>query len=387
MTALPIAYPVRNLLARRASTALTMGGIALVVFTFVAVFAMADGIRATFARAGSDRNVLFLRHGATSETASSVGRDLVMPVRTLPGIARTPDGRELVSPEIVVQVLMKRPDGHRVNVALRGITPAAFDVRDGIAMVGGRRLRPGTNEVIVGETLARSFRGLMPGGSFRIGRLPVTVCGVMQARGSSLESEIWIDVDRLVVEYRRDTYSTLLVRLSDPALVPEFTRRHSGDARIKLQAVSELDYYAGLESGAEEVRWLGLLMAFFMACGAVFGAMNTMYQAVAGRTRELATLRALGFSRGSVLGAILLEALVLCACGGALGCLLASPLAGWEMRAVNVKSLTEVGYRLEIGRTLLAQGFLLSLVLGVAGGVLPAWQATRVRVVDALREV
>ena len=364
-----------------------MLGIALVVFTFVAVMAMADGISGSFTRAGSERNVILLRHGASSETASMVGRDLLAPVRVLPGVAMGADGRALVSPETLVQCLMKRPDGTRVNIALRGVSPVAYDLRDRLVVTAGRRPRPGTDEVLVGAAVARGYRGLQLGDRFPIGRMVVQVVGHMEAAGSSLESECWVDQDRLAVEYRREGYSALRVRLTAPAAVAGFVRAVSGDPRIQLQAVSERDYYSGLESGADEIRWLGLLMALFMGCGAVVGAMNTMYQAVAGRTRELATLRALGYSRAAVLWAILLEALWLCGVGGVVGCLLALPLAGWELRTVNVKSLTEIGYRLTIGGDLLVEGWLLSLVLGVVGGVLPAWQSTRIRLVDALREV
>jgi putative ABC transport system permease protein len=383
---LPAIYPLRNIVERRTSTFFTTAGIALVVFTFVAVMAMADGIRGSFARAGSDRNVLLMRHGATAETASVVARDLIGPVRALDGIA-SEGGRELVSPEILVQCLMKRPDGTRLNIALRGITPIAYQLRDHLRLVAGRKPHPGTDEVLVGRSLARTYKGLEVGQRFKIGRLAVTIVGWMEADGSALESEIWIDQDRVAVEYRRDAYSSVLVRLTDPAEVPRFVARVTGDARVRLAPVAERAYYAQLDTGAEEVRGLGLLMAFFMGCGAVFGAMNTMYQAVAGRTRELATLRALGFSRGSVLAAILVEALAICALGGALGCLIALPLAGWEMRTVNVKSLTEIGYRIDVSAALLARGFALSLALGVIGGLLPAWQSTRLNLVDALRQV
>lgn len=380
-------YPLRNLTARRSSSLLTLLGIALVVFTFVAVMAMADGIRGSFISAGSDRNVVLLRHGASAETASVVSRDLVAPVRTMPGVAVGADGRELVSPELLVQCLMKRPEGTRVNIALRGVLPVAYALRDDMRIVAGRRPQPGTDEVLVGGSLARAFSGLELGSRFPIGRMVVQVVGHMESTGSALESEAWIDHDRLAVEYRRDTYSTVRVRLAQSSAVPAFVKSVSGDTRIRLQAVSECDYYAGQESGADEIRGLGLVMAFFMGCGAVFGAMNTMYQAVSGRTRELATLRALGFSRRSVLVAILIEALLLCGLGGVVGCLLALPLAGWELHTVNVRSMTEVGYRLQIDLALLLQGWGLSLVLGVIGGVLPAWQSTRIRLVDALREV
>lgn len=373
-------YPWRNLTERRASSVLTMLGIALVVFTFVAVMAMADGIAGSFTSAGSERNVILLRHGASAETSSAVARDSLPPIRVLPGVAQ-------VSPELVVQCLMKRPDGSRVNIALRGVTPAAYDLRDGLEITAGRRPRPGTDEVLVGASVARTYRGLALGDRFPIGRLVVQVVGHMQAAGSTLESECWVDADRLAVEYRREAYSVVRARLRSKGEVPAFVKSVSGDPRIRLQAVSERDYYAGLESGADEIRGLGLAMAFFMGCGAVFGAMNTMYQAVAGRTRELATLRALGFSRASVLAAILLESLWLCGVGGLVGGLLALPLTGWELRTVNVKSLTEIGYRLSIGPDRIMQGWLLSLALGVIGGVLPAWQSARIRLVDALRQV
>lgn len=381
-----LTYPWRNLSERRSSSVLTMLGIALVVFTFVAVMAMADGIRGSFTRAGSERNVILVRHGASAETSSVVARDLVPPVRTVPGVARGPDGRELVSPELLVHCLMKRAGGTRVNIALRGVLPVAYHLRDDLVIAAGRRPRAGTDEVLVGASLARTFRGLAVGDRFPIGRMVVEVVGHMEAAGGPLESECWIDHDRLAVEYRRDAYSAVRVRLGDPGAVAGFVNSVAGDARIRLQAVSERDYYAGQESGSDEIRGLGLLMALFMGCGAVFGAMNTMYQAVSGRTRELATLRAVGFSRANVLWAILLEALFLCGVGGVVGCLLALPLAGWELRTVNVKSLTEIGYRLTIDSSLLARGWLLSLALGVIGGLLPAWQSTRIRLVDALRE-
>ena len=387
MRYLPLRYPVRNLTERLSSSLLTMLGIALVVFTFIAVMAMADGIRGSFTRAGSDRNVILLRHGATAETASAVGHDLVPAIRVLPGIALGADGRELASPELLVQCLMRRREGTRVNVALRGVLPVAYALRDELRVTEGRLPRAGTNEVLVGASLARSFTGLSVGKSFAIGRLVVQVVGHMEAAGSSLESEIWIDHDRVAVEYRRDQYSSVRVRMQSAARVPELVARVSGDARIQLEAVPEPQYYASLENGATEVRGLGLLMAFFMGCAAVFGAMNTMYQAVAGRTRELATLRALGFTRRAVLVAIMCEALALCGLGGVVGALLAAPLSGWELSTVNVKSLTEVGYRLQVGPALVAEAIALSLVLGVIGGVLPAWQSTRIRLVDALREV
>lgn len=386
MAWLPTSYPIRNIVERRTSTVFTCAGIALVVFTFVAVMAMADGIRGSFSRAGSDRNVILLRPGATAETASVVARDLIGPVRALPGVA-SEGGRDLASPEVLVQCLVKKPGGTRMNLALRGVSPVAYLVRDNLRIVAGRRPQPGTDEVLVGTSLSHAYRFLQLGERFPIGRLTVHVVGLMEAGGSSLESEIWIDQDRVSVEYRRDAYSSVLVRLTAPAEVPRFVARVTGDARIRLNAVPERDYYAQMDAGSEEVRGLGLVMAFFMACGAVFGAMNTMYQAVSGRTRELATLRALGFSRAAVLAAILVEALLICALGGVLGCLISLPLAGWEMRTVHVRSLTEIAYRLDVSPVLLLRGFVLSLVLGAIGGVLPAWQSTRLNLVDALRQV
>lgn len=385
---LPLQYNLRNLVVRRTMTLMTAGGIALVVAVLVLTLALAHGFSATLVATGRADNAILLRGGATSEMMSSLSRDSARIVAADPAVARGPDGEPLAQPEMVVLVnLLRRGDpGASSNVSVRGVDPQVFALRPDIRLREGRMLRPGMDEVLVGRKLDRRFEGCGLGETLRMGGRDWRVVGTFDAGGSGFDSEIWGDREAFLPAFDRVEYSSLTLRLTDPARLADLLARLQADPRVRAEPQIEREYYR-LQSQqlAGVIRALGLFLVVVMAAGAVFGALNTMYAAVGSRSREIATLLALGFPPRAVLASFLVESVLLCLIGGVLGCLLALPVHGVSTGTTNWASFSEVAFEFRISPGILAIGMMASVVLGLVGGYFPARAAARRTVSEALR--
>jgi putative ABC transport system permease protein len=376
------------MVVRKGTAAMTAGGIAMVVAVFVMTLAIAQGFRATLVASGSPQNAIVLRKGATSETVSAVLRSQVPLVESLPQIARGADGRPLSSPELVVIIALPRQSDNRpANVPVRGVGPKAFDVRETLTFVEGRRFSPGAREINVGKAAVGRFKGLTLGSAVKFGGASWTVVGVFTADDASFESEVWGDADLMMPAFQRGGYQSMTVKLTDPSAFESFSAAIAADPRLALRPEREQDYYAEQSATMTTViRVFGTFVTLILSIGAVFGAMNTMYAAVAYRTREIGTLRALGFSGGRIVTAFLAESIALALVGGVLGCALALPVHGLSTGTTNMASFSEVAFKFKITPGLLGFGLFFSAVMGAAGGLLPAIRAARIPVARALRE-
>jgi putative ABC transport system permease protein len=382
-------YNLRSMLVRKGTAAMTAGGIAMVVAVFVMTLAIAQGFRATLVASGSLQNAIVLRKGATAESLSAVLRSDVPLVESLPQVARAADGHPLASPELVVAIALPRQsDDQPANVPVRGVGSRAYDVRDTLAIVEGRRFTPGTREINVGRMAVARFTGLTLGSDVKFGAATWKVVGIFTADDASFESEIWGDIDLMGPAFQRAGYQSITVKLVDPATFDSFRSAIEGDPRLYLQPQREQDYYTAQSAAMTTViRIFGSFVTLILSIGAVFGAMNTMYAAVAYRTREIGTLRALGFSRFRIVTAFIAESTALALVGGLLGCLLALPVHGLSTGTTNFTSFSEVAFKFRITPLLLAGGLSFAAVMGAAGGLLPALRAARIPVARALREI
>jgi putative ABC transport system permease protein len=386
--AIPLKYNVRSLLVRRISTAMTAGGIALVVAVFVVVMAMVAGIGATITDSGATDNMVVIRRGATTETYSLMTLDQFDALRFLPGIRRDPGGNPMASPELPVQTLLQRARGGSEEIVFRGVLPVALEVHDQVHIIAGRMFRPGMNEIIVGKGLVGRYANCALGSTLRFGRGTWRVVGLFEAHGSSFESEIWGDVHSVQDEARRGAYyACARIKLTPGADAAALIQRIANDPRINLQAESEPAYYSDEATVATQLRTLLMVVAAIMGIGAIFGAMNTMYAAVAARTGEIATLRALGFGRGAVMLSFLAESLVLALAAGVIGIVLALPMNGFSTTFGNFVTFSTFAFSFRVSPAIILGAFAFAALMGLLGGWLPARQAMRMNVVDALRHV
>lgn len=386
--AIPIKYNIGNLLSRKVSTLMTLFGIGVVIAVMVAMLALYNGVQQALVTSGSKDNMMVLREGAQAESTSWVTREKYRILRSLPGIARSKDGDALVSPELVIIFKLPRrdnPTGSNVNV--RGVTSKAFELRPYIQMVEGRMFRPGLNEVIVSRRMRERFVDLDPGDSFRFGTQTWSVVGVFDAKNTSFDSEIWADVETLGTAQKRPEYSSVLLRPDGASGFRTIADAVSTDSRLKLQTKTEQKYYEDQTSGLLGIRILVTIVAFFMVLGAILGAMNTMFSAVASRKRELATMRALGFRRRDVLLSVVFEAIVVSGLAGVVGVLLALPVNGIATGTANFITFSEVAFNFVISPAVAMFAIGLAIVAGVIGGLLPAVSAARLPITTALREI
>jgi len=387
--ALPLSYNFRNLVVRWKVTLLAIVGIALVVTVLVTLTAMSRGFQRALAETGSTDNGIVVQRGSGSELTSFFSREQRNLIEADERIARGADGKPLTSPDIVIVAnLKRRADGQPSNVTVRGVTPLAFEVRRGIQVVAGKNFTPGLNQVIVGEKIARRMAGLDLGSHITIQKRDWEVVGWFTANGSAFESEIWGDYDVMGPAFLRGGgQNSLTVRLKDPKTREAFDKDLQANPQFQLEMKDERQYYAdqsGPVSGPLLV--LATFVSLFMGIGAVFGAINTMNAIVASRTREIGTLRALGFSRASILGAFLIESLLLALVGGLLGCLFSIPWNGYTAGTGQTQSFSEVAFAFRITPDALLSGVLLALGMGLVGGLLPAIRAARLPITTALRE-
>lgn len=383
------AVNLRSLPQRLGSSTVAVVGIAGVVIVFVATLSIAQGFRAAMTTAGDPRTAIIMRAGSDTEMSSIITRQNVLIVKDAPGIVRA--SQPLASAELFVIVNHpKRSTGTDANVPLRGVEQSAFEVRDEVRIVEGRRFETGRNEIIVGRAAARQFADLEVGRSVRWGENEWTVVGIFESGGSVAESELWCDVGVLQPAYRRgSTYQAVYAKLESPEAFQTFKDALTSDPRLDVLVVREVDYYAEQSTVLTQViTTIGFAIASLMGIGAVFGAVNTMYSAVATRTREIATLRALGFGGSPVVLSVLAESAVLALVGGALGGLAAWIIFdGYQTATMNWQSFSQVAFAFAVTPRLLLQGMLFALTIGLLGGLLPAVRAARLPVVTALREL
>jgi putative ABC transport system permease protein len=384
--AIPIKYNARSLLVRRVSNAMTGGGIALVVAVFVVAMALVAGLDATIKDSGSPGNLIVLRRGATTETGSSVMLSQFDALKFLASIRRDGAGNPLASPELAEQILMRSAGGGLDNLAVRGVLlPAGLRVHEQVHIVAGRMFTPGMNEMIIGRSVVNRYPGCSIGSNLRLGRRAWKVVGVFEAGGSSFESEVWGDVHNLQDDSRRGSlYNSVRLKLAPGADTAALIRRIADDPRINLQAQTESDYYSEQSAVASQLRVLGMLVAAIMAFGAIFAAMNTMYAAVSARTTEIGTLRALGFAPAAIMTSFLLESLVLAGSAGIVGVIVALPINGFSSTFNNGLLAATLAFDFRVTSAIVVQALLFAAVMGIAGGWLPARQAMRISVAEAL---
>jgi putative ABC transport system permease protein len=386
MANVPYYYILRNLWARKLTTLLTAGGMALVVFVFAAVLMLSEGLKATLVDTGSRDNVVIIRRGAETEVQSAIDRDQAALIETYPEVAVSPRGRPSVSREVVVlMVLPKRGSAKPSNVTLRGLSEIGLALRPQVRIKAGRMFRPGTSEIVAGERIADGFDAGL-GERLRFGGRHWTVVGIFEAGRSGFASEIWGDVEQFMQGFRRGAYSSVILRLDRRAHLDPLRARIASDQRLNLEAQPEADFYA--EQSEVMVRFLNVLgtaLSLTFSLGAVMGAMITMYASVAHRTAEIGTLRALGFQRPAILRAFLTESLCLALFGGALGLALASTLGAITISTMNWQTFSELAFRFTMTFEIVAKALCFVLAMGLLGGSLPALRAARLGIVEALR--
>jgi ABC-type antimicrobial peptide transport system permease subunit len=384
---IPVRYTLRNLWTRRLTTALTAGGMALVVFVFAAVQMLDAGLRQTLIATGQPDNVLVTRRAANAEISSSVERAQAAIFEAQPEIAIDRAGDRLVSKESVILItLPKRDTGQATNVTTRGIGAAGFALRPQVRLIQGRAFRPGSSEVVVGKSLAERFEGASVGSVLRFGGREWRVTGVFDSGGAAFDSEVWADADQLMQAFRRNAYSSIIAKLVDASLYEALKTRLEADPRLTLDVKTERVFYEDQSQALSKfISYLGLTLSIIFSIGAMIGAMITMYAAVANRVGEIGTLRALGFRRSAVLTAFLLESILLGAIGGVVGIALASVMQLVQISTLNWQSFAELAFTFTLtpGIAMLSFGF--AIVMGVIGGFLPAVRAARLSIIDALR--
>lgn len=388
--AIPIVYNIRSVKARWTSAIVAVVGIAGTVGVFVAMLSLANGFKATLVSSGSPDNALIVRAGATSEMTSGVGLDAVKIIQDAPGIARGSDG-PLVTPEAVLMAPIPLiSTGTDANVELRGVSPNVLEIRKQVKIVQGRFFQPGLAEVIVGKNANKTYSGLTLGNKIRLGKMEWQVVGVFDAGGSSFDSEVWGDSHLLTAAYDRpDTFfQSATVHLTSQDALGKLKDALTTDPRLNVDVTREIDYYSKQSRVMTTmITVLGTFVAAIMAIGAVFGALNTMYSAVADRGKEIATMRALGFGGPAVVFSFLLEALLISFVGGVLGCLAVLRLNGLTTSTINFQTFSNLAFAFKITPGLLAGGIIFALVMGALGGFFPAVRAARLPVATALREL
>ncbi len=391
MLSIPLKYNWRNLFVRKITTSLTVLGIGLVVAVFLSVMSLSEGLTRVFTSSGSEQNVLVLRQNSQSELQSGISRDQVPLILTLPGIAKDADGKPLASNELVVVLNLEKVGGGSSNVTIRGVAEKAMKLRPTFDLDEGRMFTPGKSEVIVSRSVSKRFANCNVGQTIRFGAYRWTVVGLFDAGGTAPDSEIWTDVEGMTSDFKRNGYSSVLVRTTDRAGHDQFLAGLTGDPRLALEGKNERTYYDEQTSTAAPIKFLGFFVGVVMAIGACFGAMNTMYAAVSARTREIATLRALGFGRLSIMVSFVVESVVLALLGGLLGCVLGALAVKLALSGVtgttNFATVSEVVFAFRLTPSLMVTGIVFSLAMGFFGGVFPAGRAAFTRITNALRQV
>ena len=384
--AIPLKYNLRNLAVRRTTTLMTAFSITLTVTVFVVLMALARGLETSLSATGHPLNLLVMRDGSQSETQSSVQRDSLQVIRYLEGIAKNEKGEPWVSPELIVLInLPRRGQAQGSNVTIRGLTPAGFSLRPEFKLVEGRQFRSGLREVIVSKKISDRFQNCGLGDKVKFAKGYWTVVGIFEVGNTAYASEIWTDPEDLGQDFDRDAYSSVFLRAVDSSTLNRLKQQLADDRRLHLKAQTEVEYYQKQTSSAAPIKALGIFIAGLMAIGASFASMNTMYAAVARRTKEIGALRVLGFSRGSILLSFVIESVLIALVGGAIGCLLALPVNGVTTGTTNFTTFSELAFNFRVTPRLLLNGMIFAALMGFIGGLFPAWRAARENIVTALR--
>lgn len=383
-----VSYSLRNLLTRRLTTFLTAAGMALVVFAFASIVMLAEGLQKTLVETGSFDNVVVIRRGAGTEVQSGVDRYQAAVVETEPQVALGDDGRRLVAKELVVLInIPKKGTNTPANVVIRGVSDMSLTLRPQVKMLLGRAPRPGLSEIMVGQSVARRFQNTNLGGKLFFAQRSWEVVGVFDAGNTGFSSEIWGDVNQLMQAFRRPVYSAVIFKLRDSREFETVKERIEKDPRLTLEAKRETTYYLDQSAAlAKFLRILGMSLTIVFSIGAIVGAMITMYAAVANRTAEIGTLRALGFKRSTILHAFLLESLILGLIGGSAGLFFASFLQFFTVSTTNFQTFSELAFSFALSADIVLKAMGFSLMMGFAGGILPAFRASRMNIIEALRE-
>ncbi len=383
-------FGVLSIPQRLGSVAAALFGIAGVVGVLVSVLSMAVGFKKTMLASATPNSAIVLRSGADDEMSSGFAQEESRLIADAPGLARTKEG-PLASAELFVIInLPKRSSGTDANVPLRGVEEAAFRVRDNLKIVKGRSFERGKNEIVAGVGAAQEFAGLEVGNKLRVGRNEWTVVGMFSAAGAASESEIWTDATGLQDAYHRgNSFQSVYAKLASPAAFQQFKDALTSDPRLSVKVLRQSDYYSEQSTMVTTlITTLGVIIAGLMAVGAIFGALNTMYNSVAARTREIATLRALGFGGGAVIISVLLESLAIALVGGALGAAVAYlAFNGFHTGTMNFQTFSQVTFAFAVTPQLLIQGILWATCIGLLGGLFPAIRAIRMPIAAALREL
>ncbi len=386
--ALPLNYSLRNALVRWRSTIATVLGIALVVFVFVLLQSLAAGIEKSSSNTGDPRNIMVVRKGSTAESASLISRQTLTEIRYFEEIARNENGEPIISADVLVLASLPRRDGSgEANVLLRGVTARGLALRPQVKISEGRWFEAGKREIVVSAKLAKRFANFDIGQSFKTGSATFTVVGWLEGGGSAFDSECWLDADECRSTFERDMYSSFLIQPSDEGAGEKLIARIEADRRFKLKAEKEVEYYRKQTMTAAPIKWLGGFLAVMMSVGAVFAAMNTMYAAVGARTREIGTLRVLGFRRRSVVAALLLEGGLLALVGGVLGCAIAFYWNGYTTATMGMETFSEIVFEFRVTPKLVVEGLVFAVIVGLIGTLFPAIRAARLPVILALKSI
>ncbi len=384
---IPISYNIRNLIARRTTTIMTALGIALTVAVLLSIFALVEGLRTSLQATGHPLQMIVMRKGSTAELNSNVTPDHYQTIKIRPGIARFPNGEPMASLELVTVFVLESPENPGININLRGLTQAGFDMRDYVRISEGRMFQPGKREIVVGKGLAKRYSLAAIGKKLDLGRGSWEVVGIMDGGRSAANSEVFCDLAPLAADQNREpSLSSVLVRATDAVAFQALTNDFANDRRLNAEALSEKKYYEEQTSAAAPIQFLGGFVAIIMAIGSSFAAMNTMYAAVARRSAEIGTLRVLGFSKLGVLTSFMIEGLLLSLLGGILGCLLVLPLNDFTTGIGSFVTFSEFTFDFRITPRIMMTGIIFALILGTLGGLFPASSAARKQILTALRQ-
>jgi putative ABC transport system permease protein len=386
--AIPVAYNFRNLVVRKTTTVMTALGIALTVAVLLAVLALVEGLRTTLASSGDPLQVIVMRKGSESEIVSNFTRTQFQDLKFKPGIAPGKDGQPLASLEVVSVInLSSSETGEGTNVTVRGLQPAGVEMRHGVKITNGRWFQQGRRELVVGKSVAERYPEAQIGRKIKFGRGDWDIVGVIDAGRGAQASELWGDLNQVSADLQRvEVLSSALVRATDAITAKALVNDINNDQRLNMNALSEAAYYEAQTASAAPIEYIGIFVAIIMAVGSAFAAMNTMYAAVARRSREIGTLRVLGFSKSSILASFFLESVLLSALGGVLGCLLVLPLNGITTGIGNA-NFSETAFNFHVSPQIMLSGIVFAIILGAAGGLFPAGNAARKEILTALREI
>ncbi|MCP4584197.1 MAG: ABC transporter permease [candidate division Zixibacteria bacterium] len=384
---IPLKYSARSLFARKLTMALTVLGIMLVAFVFAAVLMMTNGLEQAMIASGNDDNVIVIRQASASEINSFISRDQAGVIETLPEIARDESGKSLVVGELIVIINEKeRASEKEGNVMVRGVEPLSMAVHKGVNITAGRMLEFGKTEIVIGKKTSEKYEGCGLGEILTFGMTDWTVVGIFEANGASFESEVWGDVNQLMPVFGRPVYSSMTFTMADPSVFDQMRDRVKGDPRMTVDMKPEKKYYEQQSSSLGTfISVLGTIISIVFSLGAIIGAMITMYAAVANRTTEIATMRALGFKRRSILTAFLIEAITISLIGGILGLVAATFLQSLSISTINWDTFSDLSFSFAMSEDIIITVMIFSLSMGILGGFLPAVRASRIKIVDALK--